>query len=171
MANIFDRLAGGPGRQQDDDGQAGDWNQMVGSAPPEKFQQAASGAFRDLDPQEYYNHTQPGVGGTDPFGGLQDDERGGLAQKLMGALMGRGMGREDIGRQAGLNNVDPSRMSSGELAQLTQWTQRNHPEALGNVATEYRDKPNMLESLLGNKAIQMAAIGLGAKILMNRSKR
>jgi len=49
--SFFDRLAGGPGNLQQGDYQ--DWNQMVGSAPPDQFGRAAYSAIRQVDPQEY----------------------------------------------------------------------------------------------------------------------
>jgi len=66
---IFDALAQGPGTLQAQDYQ--DWNQMVGAAPAEQFGREAYNSVRQVDPQEYYQHTQPGIGGTDPFGSLQ----------------------------------------------------------------------------------------------------
>ena len=55
MGTIFDRLAARPGGLQQQDHQ--DWNQMVGSAPPERFGQAVTQAVQQVPPQDYYNHT------------------------------------------------------------------------------------------------------------------
>ena len=93
MSSIFERLAAGPGALQQSD--YDNWNQAVGSAPPDQFGRAAYNAMRQLDPQEYYNHTQPGVGGTDPFGALGGGQRTGLVQTLLSTLMGRGIGYVD----------------------------------------------------------------------------
>jgi hypothetical protein len=169
--NMFDRLANGPGGNSGQGGSYDNWNDMVGSAPPGNFRNAVNGAMRQMDPDEYYRHSQPGIDGTDPFGRMQEPERQGLAERLLGSLFGRGVGEEEIARNTGVRTLDPRRMSPDELASVTQWTQRNHPDAFGDVAEQYRDKPNMLESLLGNRAVQMALIGLGAKILMDRSRR
>ena len=169
MANIFDRLARGPSALRQNDYQ--DWNQMVGSAPPERFGRSVYDAVRQVDPQDYYQHTQPGVGGTDPFGSLAPDQRSGLAQSIFGELTRRGMDPRQVSRGAGLGNVDPSRMSPAELAQLTQWMQREQPKAYGRVAAQYQDKPDILSSLLGNKALMMAVAGIGAKILSDRARR
>lgn len=165
MANIFDRLASGPGSTQPQD--YDDWNQMVGSAPPGKFSQAATGAVRQLPAEEYYQHSQPGVNGTDPYGQLPKAQRGGLAGSLLDSLLNRGVSKQQVQREAGLSTLDPKRMTPEQIAQLTQWMQRNHPEALGQAAQQYQDKPDMLQSLLGNKALQLLAVGLGAKILMD----
>jgi hypothetical protein len=86
MSTIFERLAAGPGGLQQQDYQ--NWNQMVGSAPPEQFGQAVTSAIQQVPQQEYYAHTQPGVGGTDPFGALQPQQSSGLIGSLLGkALM------------------------------------------------------------------------------------
>ena len=166
---IFDRLAQGPGQLQQQD--YNDWNQMVGAAPPDRFGRAAYNAVRDADPQEYYQHTQPGVGGTDPFGALPGGQRQGLIGSLLNNLLNRGVGQEDIRQGTGLNTLDPSRMSPNDMAALAQWAQQNHPQSFGYTAAQYRDKPDLLQSLLGNKALMAMAIGLGAKILSDRAAR
>ena len=170
MSNVFDRLAQGPqGGQQ---GQPYDnWNEMVGAAPREHVYGAAAQAVSQIDPQDYYNHTQPGIGGTDPFGALGQGQRAGLAQSLLGALLGRGLGQSQIGQQAGLSNLDPSRMSPQDLAALAQYAQRQHPEALADAASQHQQDPGLLESLLGNKALLMMAAGLGAKYLADRNNQ
>ena len=164
--SIFDRLARGPGALQPNDYQ--DWNQMVGAAPPERFGRATYDAVRQVDPQAYYRHTQPGVDGTDPFGALPQVERAGLVQTLLGELFRRGLGQQDISRGAGLRTLDPNRMSPQEVAALAQWIQQNHPKAFGRVAAQYQDKPDILSSLLGNRALMMILAGIGAKMMSDR---
>lgn len=160
--SIFDRLAGGPGSIQPQD--YNDWNQMVGSAPPERFGRAAYDAIRQVDPREYYEHTQPGVGGTDPFGALGGGQRAGLAQSLLGELFRRGLGQQDIARGSGVSNLEPNRMSPQDLAALTQWAQQNQPKAFGRVAAQHQEQPDILSSLLGNKALLALIAGIGAKM-------
>jgi hypothetical protein len=169
MANIFDRLAQGPGSLQQQDYQ--DWNQMVGAAPPERFGRATYDAIQEVDPDEYRRHTQPGVDGTDPFGALQPERRKGLAESLLGELFRRGLGREEIRQGAGVQQLDPERMSPEELAAVAQWTQQQHPKAFGRVAAQHQDKPDLLQSLLGNKALLLALGGIGAKLLFDRARR
>jgi hypothetical protein len=164
--SIFDRLAAGPGGAQPKDYE--DWNQMVGSAPRERFGRAAYDAVRQVDSQEYYRHTQPGVDGTDPFGALRPEQRTGLAQTLLSELFRRGLGQNEVSRGAGVRTLDPTRMSPEEVAALAQWIQRNHPKAFGRVAAQYQDQPDILSRLLGNKALMMAAAALGAKFLSDR---
>lgn len=165
---IFDRLAQGPGNLQAQDYQ--DWDQMVGAAPPEQFGRASYNAVRQVDPQDYYRHTQPGIDGTDPFGALQPQQRSGLAESLLGNLFNRGLGRQQIAQGAGVGTLDPSRMSPRDLAAVSQWAQQNHPQAFGYTAAQYQKEPNILSSLLGNKALMMAAATLGAKYLADRSR-
>ena len=167
--SFFDRLAQGPQdlQQQDYD----NWNEMVGSAPPERFGRSVYDSVRQADPREYYEHTQPGYGGTDPFGSLQPQQRGGLAQSMIGELMRRGLGMDQIMGGAGLRTNDPYGMDANDLASLSQWTQQNHPQAFGRVAAQYQQEPGMLQSLLGNKALMAAVAGIGAKMLMDRAGR
>jgi hypothetical protein len=141
---------------------------MLGTARPEQLGRAAYDAVRQVDPQEYYRHTQPGVDGTDPFGALSQGERGGLIGTLLTNLLSRGVGQNDIQRGAGLSTLDPSRMTASDLAALAQWAQQNFPQVFGYTAAEYKDQPNILSSLLGNKALMMAVAGIGTKLLMDR---
>jgi len=168
MASIFDRLAQGPGQlhQQDMD----NWNEMVGSAPPDRFGQVATNTVRQMDPQEYYQHSQPGVGGTDPFGALQGGQRSGLLGSLLQNVFGMGVNQQQVQQGTGLSTLDPNHMSPEESARLAQWVQQNHPEAFGRTAAQYRDQPDLLQSLLGNKALMAMAIGLGAKLLSDRAR-
>jgi hypothetical protein len=166
---IFDRLSKGPGSLEPQDYQ--EWNQMVGAAPPEQFGRASYNAMRQVDPQDYYQHTQPGVGGTDPFGALQPQQRSGLAESLLGNLFRRGVDQQQVMRGAGMQNIDPNRMSPQELAALAQWAQQNHPQAFGYTAAQHQQQPDILSSLLGNKALMMAAATLGAKYLSDRSRK
>jgi len=168
MASIFDRLSQGPGQLQQQD--YNDWNEMVGSAPPDRFGRVASDAVRQVDPQDYYQHSEPGVGGTDPFGALQGNQRQGLIGSLLQNLFGIGVNQQQVQQGSGLSTLDPSRMSPAEMARLAQWIQQNHPEAFGQTAAQYRDQPDLLQSLLGNKALMAMAIGLGAKLLSDRAR-
>ena len=165
---LFDRLAQGPGNLQAQDFQ--EWDQMVGAAPPEQFGRATYDSVRQVDPREYYRHTQPGIDGTDPFGSLQPRQRSSLAESLLGSLLNRGLGQQEIRQAAGVGTLDPSRMSPQDLAALSQWAQQNHPQAFGYTAAQYQRQPDILSSLLGNKALMAAAAALGAKYLADRSR-
>ncbi len=166
MGNIFDRLAAGPGAMQQQD--YTNWNQMIGSAPPDRFREATHQAITQVPQQEYAQHVTPGAGGTDPLGLLQPQQRAGVAQSLIGALLGSGMGTSQLQQQTNLPTLDPNRMSPTDLAQLLQWTKQNNPGALSNVATQYQNQPSILHSILSNKALMGLAIGLGAKLLTDQ---
>lgn len=168
MGSIFDRMAQGPGGLQQSD--YNEWNQMVGSAPPDRFHQAATQAIQQVPHEEYSQHVQPGVGGTDPLGSLQPNQRSSIAQSLIGALTGSGMSPSQIQQNTNVQSLDPRQMSPQDLASMLQWTKQNNPNALGNVATQYQNQPDMLSSILSNKALMGIAIGLGAKYLSDRAK-
>jgi len=168
VSTIFERLAQGPNAVQQND--RNEWNQMAGSAPQQQFGQAVVNSLQQVPQQEYYQHTQPGVGGTDPFGALSQQQRGGLAGALIGALTNMGVGQQQIMQGAGVNTVNPNQMSPTEMAQMAQWTRQNHPGAFGQVAQQYQQQPGILGSLLGNKALMATAATLGAKYLEDRSQ-
>ncbi len=169
MGSIFDRLAQGPGAIQQSDFQ--DWNQMVGSAPPDQFGRAVFNSIRQVPQREYYEHTQPGVGGTDPFGALQPQQRTSVIGSLLGTLFNRGVDQQQVMRGAGLDTLDPGQMSPQQMAAVAQWAQQHHPQAFGYTAARYQDQPDILSSLLGNKALMLAVAGIGAKLLADRASR
>ena len=168
MATLFERLAQGPAAAQQND--YSQWNQAVGSAAPGQFGQAVTQAMQQVPQQEYYSHTQPGVGGTDPFGSLAPQQRSGLAGALIGALTSMGVGQQQIQQGSGVSTLNPSQMSPAELAQIAQWAHQNKPGAFGQVAQQYQNQPGILGSLLGNKALMATAAMLGAKVLEDRSQ-
>jgi hypothetical protein len=169
VGNIFERLAGGPRNLQKQD--YNDWNDMVGSAPPEKFGRAAYDAIREVPPDEYYRHTQPGVDGTDPLGELDRNKRTQLAQSLLIELHRRGLSDAEIMQGAGVRTLDPNRMSTQELAALAQWAQREQPKSFGRVAAQHQNEPDVLSGLFGNKALLALGALLGAKYLSDRAKQ
>lgn len=166
MDNLLQRLAGGPSNLQQND--YNDWNQMVGAAPKDQFGRAAYSAIQQVDPQEYADHITPGVGGTDPLGMLNQGQRSGLASTILGELTRRGMGHQDVAQAAGLGSLNPNNMSPTDLAGLLQYTQQNQPKVYGRVAAQYQDQPDMLHSLLGNKALMGLVTGIGGSLLMNQ---
>jgi len=173
MDNIFSKLAQGP---QGNIGQEdyNNWNQMVGSAPPDQFGHAVSTAIGQIDPNEYAGHITPGVNGTDPLGALGQPERSGIIQSVLGHLTGQGINHGTISQATGLQNLNPQNMSQQDMSQLLQYVQQNHPQALGQTAAQYQNQPNVIQSLLGNKGLMLMAGTVGAKLLadqLNRNKR
>jgi hypothetical protein len=149
------------------------WNELVGAAPPEEVQDAMAQAARRVDPQEYYEHITPGVRGTDPLGALGGGALGTLASRLLGSLTGGGgVEPSQLLRQVpGLHTADPQRMNPQEVASLADYLRRHHPEAFGRAAAQLgREEPGLLQQLLGNKALMLAAAGLAAKFLAGRTR-
>ncbi len=150
------------------------WNQMVGAAPPQVTQQAFTQAAQQMDPQEYYQHTTPGVGGTDPLGGLDRGRLSTLAGSLLGAYSqrhGSGALGQLVQMIPGLQTTNPQQMSPQEVAALANYMQQNHPNSFGQAATQVaQQQPDLLHQLLGNKALMMGAAVLGAKLLSDRAR-
>ena len=172
--SVFDNLAAGPGGNTQDQGQQGggfdNWNEMVGSAPAHQFGQAVQQSIGQIDPEEYANHIQPGVGGTDPLGELAPQQRGGLMQSVLGALGSSG-GLGALQQATGLPNIDPHNMSTQDAANVLQWTHQNQPQVFGQVAQQYQNQPNILQSVLGNKVLMSAAGAIGANLLSSQLQK
>jgi hypothetical protein len=187
--SIFDQIAGalgGPQQAQQQaqrfaNGQANlqdpnsqdfqNWSQMVGSAPPQVTQQAFTQAAQQVNPQEYQQHITPGVGGTNPLGGLGQGALGMIAGTLMNNLGGSGGPSGILGMIPGLQATNPQQMGPQDVAQLASYMQQNHPQAFGQAAAQIgQQQPDLLHSLLGNKALMLAAAGIGAKVLQDRSQ-
>ncbi len=162
--------------QQDDDEYTG---RVVRGAPPEMFQQSATDALRRSDPNQYQNHVTPGVGGTNPFGGLGGGLLGSVAGSLIGNMLGRQLGGgmagtigslagsllgsqagsqvgsggiESLARSLGLGTTDPQRMTDHDVSRLASYAQQNNPEALAATAAQYQDQPQVVRSMLGDDA-------------------
>jgi hypothetical protein len=190
--NFLERLAGNnmdPAQPNDEQ----DMGQLMSSVPQEHFQRQAAQALQQTDPQEYQNHITPGVGGTNPLGNLGTGMLGSLAGSLVGNMLGSqaggGMGsmvgslagslaggqmaQGGIGGLAsmlGLSHTDPQRMNEQDVAKLAAHAQQNNPGALAATAAQYQDKPDVLKSILGNKALLMAGAGLAAGVLSGQLK-
>jgi len=166
MNDVLQRLAGGPNNLQKDDYDT--WNEMVGSAPKEKFGRTVYDSIRQVDPDEYNEHVTPGLGGTDPLGSLNQGQRGGLLQTIFGELTRRGVPQQEVVRNAGLGSLDPNNVSPNDLGSLLGNLQRENPKVYGRVAAEYQDQPDILQSLLGNKALLGLVTGIGGKLIMDQ---
>ena len=169
MNDVLQRLAGGPSNLQKDDYDT--WNEMVGSAPKEKFGRTVYDSIRQVDPDEYYEHVTPGLGGTDPLGSLRPEQRGGLLETIFGELTRRGVSPQEEIRNAGIGSLNPNNVSPNDLAGLLGHLQRDNPKVYGRVAAEYQDQPDVLQSLLGNKALMGLVTGIGGKLIMDQMSR
>jgi len=174
FSNLINQLANGPQAQAQGSNQQpvnyNDWNQMVGSAPPEQFGQAVSGAISQIPPEQYQQHVTPGMGGTDPLGQLPQGEIAGVAQSVLGALSGRGVNLNSVAQGAGVGNLNPNNMSPSDLAGVLSWAQQNHPQALGSVATQYQNQPNILQAILSNPALISTVMSVGSQFLAGRGQ-
>ena len=150
------------------------WNQLIGAAPREDVEEAVTHAARRVAPQEYYEHITPGVRGTAPLGELGGGALGRLASSLLGHLMGgrSGIAARRLPQQGpGLHTTDPQQMSRQEVASLANYLRQHHPEAFGRTAAELgRQEPGLLQHLLGNRALMLAAAGLAAKFLADLAR-
>lgn len=170
-----------------------DMGQLIGGVPQDAFQQHTANALSQVDPQAYQSHITPGVGGTNPLGGLGKGMLGSLAGSLIGNLlgtqMGGGMGSlagslagSVLGGQAaqggigglasmlGLNHSDPQEMDEQDVAKIAAHAQQNNPGALAATAAQYQGQPDILHAILGNKALLMAGAGLAAGVMSGQLK-
>jgi hypothetical protein len=190
--NFLERLAGNtmdPAQANDER----DMGQLLGGVPQEHFQQQTANALSQIDPQEYADHVTPGVGGTNPLGSLGKGMLGSLAGSLVGNMLGNQMGggmgsmvgslagslaggqmaQGGIGGLAsmlGLSHTDPQEMNEEDVAKLAAHAQQNNPGALAATAAQYQDRPDVLRSILGNKALLAAGAGLAAGVLSGQLK-
>ncbi len=137
---------------------------MVGNAAPEHVAQATTDALSQLNPQDYQNHFQQ----NQPIGNLAPQQQSGLAQTLISALLNRGVNRNQLQQNAGVSTLNPSQMSPQEIASLLQYAQQNHPQALGQVASQYQNQPDILHSILGNQAIMSIATNLAENYIAGK---
>ncbi len=141
-----------------DQNQRQQWNQTVGSTPNQQFQQAATQAVQQVPPEQYQSHFN-----SQPIANLPQDTQSSVAQSLISALTSRGVNQQQLSQNTGVQNFDPSKMTPQEIASVLQYAQQNHPQALGTVAAQYKNQPDVVHSIIGNKALLGvgAALGLG----------
>ncbi len=71
----------------------------------------------------------------------------------------------------GLHTADPQRMSPREVAGLATSLRQHHPETFGRAAAQLgREEPGLLQQLLGNKALLLAAAGLAGTFSADRTR-
>ncbi len=166
MTGFFDQISKALGG----DGGGFDLQNVIKAIPPEVLSQAASAALRQVPSQEYHDHAEPGVGGTDPIGSLGPQLIAAVAQALIGNLMNRGVSQSQIQSVPNVGTTNPASMSSLALSALMQWSQQNHPDALAQVVAQFQNDPNVIESLLGNQALQQMAIQMGGQFLREHTQ-
>ena len=163
ITNIVEQLAQGSGNVQQSD--MNKWNQTVGSTPQNQFANQVAQAVSQVNPNEYAQHVTPGAGGTDPLGSLNKNELVQIAEALIPALLSSGTNKSTLQQQTGVSNLNPSSISPNGLASLLQWAQQNAPQALGAVAGQLQNRPDLLQSILGNKALMSTVTSMGMQFL------
>jgi hypothetical protein len=141
--------------------------QMIKNIDPEKLQQILAGAAAETDPQEYSDHVTPGVGGTNPLGGLSAAALGSLATILVSHLKNAGAssgaGKSPLDQVPDLQTKDPRQMDADDVAAVARYTQENHPQVFGQAATKVaQQQPAILHSFLGKAALAIGAAALAS---------
>ena len=140
---------------------------MVSHVPPGVLQQVLGQVAGGMSPQAYAQH-MGGGGGTNPMGGLESAALGMVASAFMSKLTGSGgLSAQDLmSRIPGLSTTNPSQMTSGQVAQVAQYTQQNHPDLFGQAAAQVgQQQPGLLGTLLGHAGLSQGAAGLAAHFL------
>lgn len=132
-------------------------NHVLSRVPQGQLRDAVTNAVKELPSEDYYAHTEPGVNGTDPFGSLAKGDLTRVVGSILGALTSKGVTPAQVAQQTGAPTSDPKYVTSDDMARIVQWLQQEHPDVLGQMAEHYQANPNILQTLLGNKAL-MAAI-------------
>ena len=152
---------------QADSPDVGRLQQMIKNIDPEKLQQILTGAAADTDPQEYSDHVTPGVGGTNPLGGLSAAALGSLAtilvSHLKSAAASGGASQAPLDQVSDLQTKDPKRMDADDVAAVARYTQENHPQVFGQAATQVaQQQPALLHSFLGKAVLAVGAAALAS---------
>jgi len=142
--------------------------QFINQVPQQQFQQYAQQGISQTAPQDYSNHITPGVGGTNPLGGLGSGVLGSLAGSLMGHLMSGQGNSPGMANQMGTQTTDPQQMNEQDVSQMAQYAQQHNPGALATTAAQYQNKPDVVQAVLGNKALTIALGGLAAAAMAGK---
>lgn len=161
------RMAGGQGDFQNPDSpDMQRMHAMLSRTDPQQSQQAFAQAAQQMDPQEYAQHITPGMGGTNPLGGLGAGGLGTIASTLMQHLTGGGMAGGLLSRIPGLSTTDPRQMDANQVAALARYTQQNHPDIFGRAAAQIgQQQPDLLHSFLGKAGLAIGAAALASHFM------
>jgi len=160
MSTIFEKLAHEHAALSTQDQR--ELNDVLARVPHGRLADAVTKAVRELPSEDYYAHTEPGVNGTDPLGSLGKGDLTRLVGSVLGVLTSSGVTPAQVAQQTGAETSDPKYVTSDDMARIVQWVQQNHPEVLGQVAQQYQANPNILQTLLGNKALMTAITAVRA---------
>ena len=139
---------------------------MLQHVPPGVLSQVMSQVAGGMSPQAYAAHVTPGVNGTNPLGGLESAALGMVASTLMSKLTGGGVSAANI---PGIGSTNPSQMNPGQVAQVAQYAQQNHPDLFGQAAAQIgQQQPGVLGALLGHAGLSQGAAALASHFLQGR---
>jgi len=138
-------------------------NHVLARVPQGQLRNAVTNAVKELPSEDYYAHTEPGVNGTDPFGSLAKGDLTRVVASILGALTSKGVTPAQVSQETGAPTSDPKYVTSEDMARIVQWLQHEHPDVLGQVAEHYQANPNILQALLGNRALMTAIVTVGAE--------
>jgi hypothetical protein len=160
--------AGGGNYADPNSGDTQNFQRMAGQAQPGVLQQVFSHVAGRMSPQEYSDHITPGVGGTNPLGGLGAGGLGAIASALVGKLTGGGGYNQGslLSCIPGLKTADPNQMDEGQVASLARYTQQNHPNLFGEAAAQVgQQHPDLLHSFLGKAGLAIGAAALASHFI------
>lgn len=143
---------------------------MIAHAPSGLLSQVFSQVAGQMNPQTYSDHVTPGVNGTNPLGGLKSAALQMVASALIGKLMGSGgySAQSLLSKIPGLGTTDPSQMNAGQVAQVSQYAQQNHPDLFGQATAEVaQQQPGVLGALLGHAGLSSGAAALASHFLQH----
>jgi hypothetical protein len=161
------RIAAGQGNFQDPN--SPDMQQLQQDLPqadPAHVQDAFTQAAQQMNPQQYSDHITPGVGGTNPLGGIGAGGLSTIASALMQHLTGGVVAGNLLGRMAGLTTTNPNQMDENQVASLARYTQQNHPDIFGRAAAQIgQQQPGLLHSFLGKAGLALGAAALASRFI------
>jgi hypothetical protein len=142
---------------------------MIKNFDPKKLQQIFAKTAEQIDPKEYSDHVTPGVGGTNPLGGLSSGALASVAGILVDQLKklgGGSKGDSPLDQVPDLQTKDPQKMNAHDVAKVARYTQENHPGAFGQAATEIAQKqPAVLQSFWGKAALALGAAAIASHFI------
>jgi hypothetical protein len=142
------------------------FGQVTRGVSQDQLSAALSHAAGNMDHDQYRQHITPGVGGTNPLGGLKGAAMtmvagalmrhimggssgggggggGGGIGSVIGGLMGGNSGQGGgggasslLGMIPGLKTTDPNQMDESQVAALASYAKQHHPDAFGKAAAE-----------------------------------
>ena len=139
---------------------------MMQHAPQGALSQIFGQVAGGMNPQAYAQHVNP-AGGSSPLSGLESAGLSMVAGALMSKLAGGGVsGGSLLSAIPGLGTTEPSQMNAGQVAQVAQYAQQNHPGLFGQAAAQVgQQQPGLLGTLMGHAGVSQGAMALASHFL------